>query len=766
MKGLRFYTLLCQDGAGFYSALPVELDEDGATAGFGRSPARATEQLRDYLAWLYQREPHHPEPDLTAAELRLFKVPVRPEYETDDRIYPCKEFIQLPVHCVAGRLASGMLVGALPLLGLRFYYHEPNDLKGLVIRYVQQRLKGLTPGEVAQFLPPPVVQLDQVVIHVRDRSEGALDLEDRYPALCQVAEPLGDRAVRKQFSPAWERTNTVRAVVQKLFHDQTSLLLVGESGVGKTTVLVDAVKEVERLLVKSDAAAAESPRRYWLTSAGRLIAGMKYLGQWEGRFEEVLAELCTIPGVLCVDRLLDLVRLGGFGPGDSIAAFLIPYLQRGEVRVVAEATPAELDACRRLLPGLADLFPIVQVAPLERQQVLALLDAASERHAQNLHIEMGEGVNDRIYHLFRRFVPYQVFPGPAVAFLDDVCTRHAQRSKERPLGPSDVVARFGGRSGLPEWLICDDLPIDRDRLIDTLRCRVIGQEDAVQAVARLVMTFKAGLIDPGRPLGVYLFCGPTGVGKTELARALAHVLFGHGQPEPGVTVARVREERLLRLDMSEYAGYNAVERLLGPPDGEPGLLVRRLRQQPFSMVLLDEIEKASADVFDLLLGALDEGRLTDRYGRTTWFRSSVIIMTSNLGADEQRSLGLVQSDAPRYEDVSRKFFRPEFFNRLDEVVTFQPLGPETIHAITTKELNEIAEREGIRRMGLSLGWTDRLVAHLAHVGFDARYGARPLQRVMERSVVAPLARFLLEHPTLRNAALTADCTDQGAVVIR
>lgn len=763
MTILRFYTLLCQDGGGFWSALPIESDEDGASAGFGRSAARAAEQLRDYLAWLYQREPHRPRPDLTTAELSLVRVPVRPEYEADDRIYPCKESIQLPVHCVVGQLASGMLVGALPLLGLRFYYHEPGDLKGLVIRYVQQRLKGLTPRDVARFLPPPVVQLDQVVIRVRERKSSVEDLEHRFPALCQVAEPLGDRAVRKQFGAAWERSDLVREVVQKLFHERTSLLLVGESGVGKTTVLVDAVKAVERLLVKSDPA-AESPRRYWLTSGGRLIAGMKYLGQWEGRLEEVLAELGTIPGVLCVDRLLDLVRLGGFGPGDSIAAFLVPYLQRGEVRLVAEATPAELDACRRLLPGLADLFPILHVTPLERPQALAVLDRAGERYAQNLHFEILPGVSDRVYHLFRRFAPYQVFPGPAVNFLDDLCMRHARTNKQRPVAPSDVIVRFSQRSGLPEWLLRDDQPIDRDLLVNTLRSRVIDQEDAVQAVARLVTTFKAGLNDHGRPLGVHLFCGPTGVGKTELARTLAHILFGHGQPEPGVTADRTREERLIRLDMSEYAGHDAVERLLGPPHGEQGMLIRRLRQQPFSVVLLDEIEKASPDVFDLLLGAFDEGRLTDRYGRTTWFRSSVILMTSNLGADEQRSLGLVPGGAPRYEDIARKFFRPEFFNRLDAVVTFQPLGPETIRAITARELNELAQREGLRRAGLTLRWTEDLVEHLTRVGFDARYGARPLHRVLERSVVAPLAAFLLEHQELRNRVLTAGCTDDGTVV--
>jgi ATP-dependent Clp protease ATP-binding subunit ClpC len=258
---------------------------------------------------------------------------------------------------------------------------------------------------------------------------------------------------------------------------------------------------------------------------------------------------------------------------------------------------------------------------------------------------------------------------------------------------------------------------------------------------------------------VLLFVGPTGVGKTELARALSRVLFGHAESAAGR-----RDERLVRLDMSEYAGPDAVERLLGPPHGEPSPLIRRLRQQPFAVLLLDEIEKAAPEVFDVLLGVCDEGRLTDRYGRTTTFRSSVLVLTSNLGAERREAFGFGGGPAP-YADAARAFFRPEFYNRLDAVVTFEPLGPRTVRAITLKELAEIGRREGLARARLRLRWSERLAEWLAREGFDARYGARPLQRVLERRVVAVLARYLLDRPGLADAELLVDVGADGAVVV-
>jgi ATP-dependent Clp protease ATP-binding subunit ClpC len=317
----------------------------------------------------------------------------------------------------------------------------------------------------------------------------------------------------------------------------------------------------------------------------------------------------------------------------------------------------------------------------------------------------------------------------------------------------DVVRAFVRQTGLPELFLRDEVPLARDEVVAAFARQVIGQDEAVQAAANLVMTFKAGMNDPNRPVGVLLFCGPTGVGKTELARALARYFFGSGE----------QVDRLVRLDMSEYAGPSAAQRLIAQPDGRPSDFIQKLRQQPFTVVLFDEIEKADAEVFDVLLGVFDEGRLTDRYGRLTTFRSAILVMTSNLGAGKQSPFGFGEGPAVRYEGEALAFFRPEFFNRIDAVVTFQPLGPETIRTITRKELAEVTAREGVTRLGLRLEWSEALVEHLAKEGFDARYGARPLQRTLETLVVTPLARHLLDNPGLRDTALHVGLDAAGQV---
>ena len=672
---------------------------------------------------------------------------MRGEYQTQRRVFACSEPFALRVPCVTARERNGPWFASLPTLGLRFYYHEPSALPSLVSEYVQQELKGSSPGKLARFVPPAKIVLDEIVIRVKD-DPGRRTARREFPTLDLVAEPLDDRAARRRFARAWLRESEAALIAGQLKSARANLLLVGATGVGKTTLLAEAVRQLERSPAASSGAGANGARqdqlRFWLTSAGRLIAGMQYLGQWEARCQDVIAELGQANGVLCIENLLDLALAGGHDAGDGIAMFFTPYLERGEVRIVAEATPSELSALRRHLPGLIDLFQIVEVAPLGRTAALELLDRLALARRQQTGTTVADGAPALVYDLFRRFAPYDTFPGETVRFFSDLVDGVANH--EGCVTATETIDAFVRRTGLPERLLRDDLPISYEDVLADFRREVIGQEEACQASARLVATFKAGLNDPQRPLGVLLFCGPTGVGKTQLAKSLSRYFFGHGE----------QQDRLLRLDMSEYGGFDAAERLLGRPGGPPSDLVKRVRQQPFVVVLLDEIEKAANEVFDVLLGLFDEGRLTDAYGRTTNFCSAVVIMTSNLGAAAPPLAGFDRSAQPHYEGAVAAFFRPEFYNRIDAVVRFAPLARDDMLAITRKELSEIALREGLLKRALTVEATERLVEHIAALGVDTRYGARPLQRVLERQVVAPLARWLLDHRDASDCGLQLD----------
>ena len=642
---------------------------------------------------------------------------------------------------------------------------------------VQQALGKKTPQELSRELMPERIWLDAV--HVRESDAPRRTSAARFPALEAIAEQLGPRRRGSRFSRAIQRDVDVRTIAERLRAGKFNLLLVGEGGVGKTTVLVEAIRLYLRERrakkgsgVNSGNGAADGKRepelipdplvlrQFWLTSGQRLIAGMKYLGQWEERCEKAIDELSETSSVLCVEDLLELVRVGDSDPGASVAAFFMPYLQRGELRLVAEVTPTELDACRRLLPGLADLFQVIQIREFSPADARIVLGKLLEDGQRNLKLELDTNLADLIYRLYKRFQPYAAFPGRSVNFVRQLLDEAARDGIKR-VTADRVLIRFQRETGLPERLLRDDLPLPHEEVLGAFRAAVLGQEAACQAAAGVVTALKTGLNDPGRPLGVLLFCGPTGVGKTEMAKALARFLFG-----AGASSSKLDRDRLIRLDMSEYAGYGAAQRLLMSADGGVSDFLKRVRRQPFTVVLFDEIEKAAPEVHDALLGVLDEGRLTDRFGRTTTFKSAVIVMTSNVGAERSAAIGFDPSAQPSFERIAMGTFRPEFFNRIDAVVTFQPLAQETIVALARRELEAIRQRDGLTKANLQLTWTEAVVEHLAAAGYDARYGARPLLRAVERLVVAPLSAWLLAHADARNQTITIELDPAGQIVVR
>lgn len=759
----RYPVLLWVDPAGQHGgAVAAELDAPAAT---GPSADAVLQQLRECIEWNLEHEPWLAEPDLIDPRLLEVRVDVRPQYQNGDRITPCPETLPMLVPCVTGFQESGLPTCIIPHFRIQFSYQEGGDLRSLVAHYVKESLRALSPSMLALRIPPTGCRLAELVLRQRLGAERVPPPEARpeLKFLFTVADPLlQDRTRAGLASAAYEREELVQRLVQLLDTDRSSLLLVGEHGCGKSTVLLDAARRLSRLRKPSQGDASDNPRdlhryRLWRGSGARLIAGMRYLGEWEERTETFITALSGIGGVFCAENLLELVSIGGQGPGNSVAAFLLPYLHRGELRMVAEVSPAELDACRRLLPGLLDAFQVVRVPEFSEAEVDRVLQRIADTHTQTAQLHLQPGTVRRIHRLFRRFQPYSAFPGPAATFIRTLVDRRRRAQPAgRELTEAHAIEAFVQHTGLPELFLRDDLPLDLEAVASGFAAQVVGQTPATRAASQVVARVKSGLNDPGRPLGVLLFCGPTGVGKTALARALVTLCFG----------ASGEKDRLVRLDMSEYAGWGAARRLLLDVHGRPAPWLEQVRRQPFCVVLFDEIEKAAPEVFDVLLSLLDEGRVTDRFGRVTWFRSAIVILTSNLGAEASSGLGFGGGTGPDYAGEVARFFRPEFFNRLDEVIAFSPLSATDIENITRKELADLARREGLAAAHLRLAWSDDLVRHVARTGYDRLLGARPLQRTLEQCVATPIARWRVANPRPGPGTLWLALDDTGQVTLR
>jgi ATP-dependent Clp protease ATP-binding subunit ClpA len=532
--------------------------------------------------------------------------------------------------------------------------------------------------------------------------------------------------------------------------DRRPVLLVGPRMVGKTTILHELVWRIGGRKKERYAGG----RDIWLLSPMRLISGMSYLGEWENRVLAILEHAKEKDRVLYFDDLLGLFTAGVSSASDlNIAQVLRPWLEKRLVRVIAEITPEAWRVLREKDRALADLFHVLPVnEPPESETMRVLINVA--RQLEETHrCAFALDTVPTVYELQRRFATDAAFPGKAAGFLK----RLALRYKINAIMHWHVLREFEEQSGLQAAMLTDAVTMERKWILERLRDVVVGQEHALESFADVLVTLKARLNDPRRPLATMLLLGPTGVGKTQAAKALAKFLFGNA-------------DRLLRFDMNEYVDGASAIRLTGSPREPDGLLTAAIRRQPFSVVLFDEIEKAAPEVFDLLLAVLDEGRLTDALGRVSDFTQSVILLTSNLGAREARTrlgFGAFDSDAEGddavYVSAAEKFFRPEFFNRLDRIIPFRSLERSHLEGIARQLIGGLLARDGLRRRDGLLNLSPDALKRLVQLGHHPQLGARALKRVVEREVAQPLAELLVSLPPgvpmIANLATKEDAFD-------
>jgi ATP-dependent Clp protease ATP-binding subunit ClpC len=642
-----------------------------------------------------------------------------------------KKRIPLRLTYIHSKLASGAYRVMMPRVGGWFILEDLSLAPEVLRQAVSTLLLGENPRWIYDFRR----EGDEYVREWEPRF--LLRLDEGAPSrsgapatsvLARVAEDLVDKAARHKLPPILGDDDDLRPHLPLVRQRPlASLLLVGGPGSGKSTW----VRRLARLLVSERRADTPTPA-IWSTSADRIIAGMVYLGMWQERCLQIAEELSHRSDYLHVDRLVPLLRPQP--DGSSIAELFLPAVEAGEMSLIAECTEVEFERCQRRFPSLLSLFRVVRLAETPPPVMLGLLDRYQHRKDGGARMT-APGLKRLVQHL-GTFQPSLCFPGKGFRFVDWLY-QEGPGPRGRALTPREVSEAYSRYSGLPVDLIADDVPAGSEVHARALQRKVIGQDEACEVAARVLARFKAGLNDPERPCGTLLFVGPTGVGKTELAKQLARYMFGD-------------EARMIRLDMSEFMLPGSAARMMEVGRGVSSL-AQRVREQPLSLVLLDEIEKAHAEVFDLLLGILGEGRLTDAFGRLVDFRMTLVLMTSNLGAGGKGPVGFGDArDGGAFLRAVRQHFRPELFNRIDNIVSFRSLTPPDILRIVDLELDLANQRTGLLRRNIRLRVSPEARALMAQLGYHPTHGARPLKRVIEEKLITPVAARMAQDASFRD----------------
>ena len=642
------------------------------------------------------------------------------------------------------------------------------------------------------------------------------------PTLDSLARDLTAAAREGKLDPVIGRSKEIERVIQVLSRrTKNNPVLIGEPGVGKTAI----AEGLAQRIVDGEIPETLRGKRVMTLDMGTVVAGTKYRGEFEDRLKKIMDEIRQAGNIiLFIDELHTLIGAGGAEGAIDASNILKPALARGELQCVGATT---LDEYRKYIEKDAALErrfqPIVVDEPSPEEAIL-ILEGLRDRYEAHHRVKITDEAITQAVRLSDRYITDRYLPDKAIDLIDEAASKVRLRSytvppelkeleqkleaikkekdaavqsqefekaaslrdKEQKLREEleitrnrwkedqgktdsevtaeDIAEVVASWTGIPVRKLAEE---ESERLLkmeEILHQRVIGQEEAVKAVARAIRRARAGLKDPKRPIGSFIFLGPTGVGKTELARALAEALFGD-------------EDAMIRIDMSEYMEKHSTARLVGAPPGyvgydEGGQLTEKVRRKPYSVVLFDEVEKAHPEVFNILLQVLEDGRLTDGKGRTVDFRNTVIIMTSNVGASTIRKnsrLGFTAGDDTDYENMKenvlqelKRTFRPEFLNRIDDVIVFHPLEEVHLQQIVSLMAEELRKR--LKEQDIDFILTEEAKKHLAKEGYDPTYGARPLRRVIQKHIEDRLSEALLSGTIKRGDTVRIDVKDGKLVV--
>ena len=654
---------------------------------------------------------------------------------------------------------------------------------------------------------------------------GSAAANPKTPLVDQLATDLTSKAEEKKLDPVIGRQKEIERVIQILARrTKNNPALIGEPGVGKTAI----VEGLAQRIIDGDVPAPLMNKRVLQLDVGSLVAGTMYRGQFEERLKRIIDELKASGSILFIDEVHMLVGAGAAGSSVDAANILKPALSRGELQVIGATT---LDEYRKHIESDAALerrFQPVQVDEPSEEETIQILKGIRGAYEEHHHLVISDEALDAATHLSSRYVTERFLPDKAIDLIDESSSRvrmykspAAKHAKDlfgqlRQARQNRTLAQEEGNSeDIKEWeeresdlgqqierlrtgwdranspvVTAEDIaevvsmwtgvPLmqlaeaESQRLLkmeDELRKDIIGQEDAIVAISRAVRRARAGLKDPKRPIGSFMFLGPTGVGKTQLTKTLAKFMFGS-------------EEAAIQLDMSEFMERHTAARLVGAPPGyvgyeDAGQLTEALRRRPYSIIVFDEIEKAHPEVHNMLLQIMEEGHLSDAKGRKVDFRNAIIVMTSNIGADmikNQTSFGFamkrdeVTEERLSYDDMRKKLneslkraFRPEFINRMDSVVIFRSLNKEDIQQIVSLELNKVSER--LKDHDLVLTASEEALSFLATQGYDTEFGARPLRRVIQQRVEDPLSDRVLAGEFVNGDVIKVDINEDGELVL-